>query len=296
MSKNHKKKHTPQHLQVKEYRGAAIDLVVTTSGRFDMLEKCLDSIYQEAQLIPLNLLIIDNGSDPTERQQHSHLFQYHPEKDPMKGVVIFKQDRTSNLLGFPAAANRGAGMGVAPLIMFISDDVVLQPGAVEKVVSTFNEQSVGIVGIKLLFPPNSTDPYRPAGKVQHIGMALNIRADPVHPLVGWSNDNPRVKKVGVRDVFAVTGACYTIRRELFKRAGMFDLAFGRGTFEDTDLCLKVRGLGFRIIVNTDAVAYHYVGASAEKRKEPYPIQQNNLIFKSRWANTPLFFWDEHTLW
>lgn len=87
-----------------------------------------------------------------------------------------------------------------------------------------------------------------------------------------------------------------IRRSLFSKAGGFDLAYGLGTFEDADLCFKVRMLGFRIFVDTEATAYHYVGASAEKKKVGFPLQQNAMIFKSRWNGTPLMLWDEHTYW
>jgi GT2 family glycosyltransferase len=273
---------------------APIDLVITTAGRFDMLEKCLESVYREAQLIPLNVYIFDNASDAAEKQQNIDMFSYHSERDSLGGIKRWKSERVSENIGFAGGANRGARLGNAPLIMFLSDDVILEGGAIEKVISSFKDGGVGIVGIKTLFPLTSTDKFRPAGKIQHIGLALNIRADPIHPLVGWSANHPKAQIT--RDVLAVTGACLTVRRELFQKVGGFDLIYGKGTYEDIDLCLKVRQLGFRIVINADAIGYHHVGASAEKRREPFPLQQNNMIFKSRWANTPLFQWDEWTYW
>jgi GT2 family glycosyltransferase len=294
MSKNYKKKHTPQHLQKKEYRGAPIDVVVTTAGRFDMLEVCLNALYREAQLVPINLYIVDIDTNAEERSKNNHLFVYNSEKDPSKNVLTFGSKRTTTNVGFPLGANTGAKIGNAPLIMFISDDVELHVGTLEKVVKDFDDQSVGVVGIKTLFPLNSGDKNRPAGKVQHVGLALNIQANPIHPLIGWSVDNPRA--CVTRDAWAVTGACFTIRRSLFQKAGGFDLIYGKGTYEDADLCLKVRSFGFRIIVDVSATAYHYVGASVEKRQEGFNLQQNNTIFKSRWANPPYFLWDEHLYW
>ena len=294
MSKNYKKKHTPQHLQKREYRGAPIDIVITTAGRFDVLAACLDAVYREAQLTPVNVYIVDNASDAKERQANAELFVYHPEKDPAKNIMTWGTKRLAQNVGFPGAANEGARIGNAPLIMFLSDDVELHAGALEKIVLDFNDQSVGIVGIKTLFPPTSTDKNRPAGKVQHVGLALNIQANPIHPLIGWSADNPKTCKT--RDAWAVTGACFTIRRSLFEKTKGFDPIYGKGTYEDTDLCLKVRQLGARIIVDTDAVAYHHVGATVAKRQEGFPLQQNNMIFKSRWANTQFFLWDEHLYW
>lgn len=267
-----------------------VDVVITFAGRFDCLTKCLDAVYREAQLVPLSVLILDNGSPADERQNNSDLFIYHPEKDPQKGVIDFRVKRLPKNMGFPIGANEGSKMGRSPLIMFLSDDVELLPGTLEKVVEDFKEESIGIVGIKLLFPPTSTDPTRPAGKVQHVGLALNIRGVPEHPLVGWSANNP--KTCISRDTWAVTGACYTIRRELFNKAGGFDLAYGMGTFEDCDLCLKVRHLGFRIRLDANAMAYHYVGATAEKLRQPFPLQNNLQIFQGRWSPTGLLVYDQ----
>lgn len=273
----------------------AIDVVVTCAGRFDMLEKCLDVVYREAQQIPLTLSVIDIDSPSEERIANSHLFAYQPDKDPAHNVIQFQTKRFTTNVGFPTGANDGARMGKSSLIMILNDDVELSEGSIQKVVDSFKDETVGIVGIKLLFPLNSPDPKaRPAGKIQHIGLALNIRGEPIHPLIGWSPDNPKTR--GNRDVWAVTGACFTIRRELFQKENGFDLIYGKGTFEEVDLCMKVRKRGKRIYLNADAWGYHYVGASVEKRREGFPLQQNLQIFQSRWGQTGLMIWNEWEYW
>ena len=79
-----------------------IDVAVLTAGRFDLLAKCLDSIYREAQLIPLNIHILDNGSDAKERQLHPELFVYQKDKDPLGNVKDFQVKRMASFLHFPA--------------------------------------------------------------------------------------------------------------------------------------------------------------------------------------------------
>lgn len=267
-----------------------MDVVVTTAGRFDMLEKCLVAVYREAQTVPINLYIIDIASPAEERIDNGHLFEYHAENDPNAGINEFKSKRLQTNVGFPAGANEGARMGRSPLIMFLSDDVELQEGVFEKVWKDFDDTGIGIVGIKLLFPLTSTSPIRPAGKVQHVGLSLNIRAEPYHPLLGWSPGHP--KTCVSRDAWAVTGACFTIRRSLFSKAGGFDLAYGKGTFEDVNLCLQVRQMGSRIYIDASAVGYHYTGATVEKKGEGYNLGYNKMIFQSRWSQTQFFAWDE----
>ena len=265
-----------------------VDIVITTAGRFDCLEKCLDAVYREAQDIPLSIYVVDNESVLEERKNNETLFQYHPENDPNKNIIRFEAFRFAKNVGFPRAANQGAKSGHSPIILFVSDDVEIQEGSLQEILNTFKDESVGIVGCRLLFPPNSRS--GPAGKIQHVGISLNIRGEPVHPLIGWSPTHPKTQMS--RDVWATTGACFGIRRQLFNKAGGFDPIFGKGTWEDTDLCMKVRQMGKRVYLNSKAWAYHYTGATVEKRKEGFPLQQNMMIFQSRWQNSGMLVWDE----
>lgn len=283
MSKLRKRKHPHE-------KNSVMDIVITTAGRFDCLEKCLNALYREAQTTPLNIYIADIDSPSEERIQNSHLFQYDSTKDPNRGVINFQSKRFTQNVGFPMGANEGARLGHSPLLMILNDDVELQEGAIHEVERTFLDETVGVVGIKLLFPQGS--PSGPAGKIQHVGLALNIRGEPVHPLIGWSPDHPKTQTS--RDVWAVTGACISIRRSLWAKLKGFDLVYGKGTWEDADLCLRARQLGARIYLNANALGYHYTGASQEKRKESFPLYQNMQTFQARWGQSGLLVWDEPT--
>lgn len=265
---------------------ALLDVVIVTGGRFDMLEKCLDALYREAETLPISIYIVDNYTNVIERDTNKHLLV---RREGSK-VIDFGVGRLSQEMGFPQANNIGFRRGLAPLVMFLNDDVELQPGAIAQVIQTMQDETVGICGIKLMFPLNSTSPIRPAGKVQHVGMALNIRGEPIHPLVGWSADHPLANVS--RDTMMVTGACLTIRRKLFIEVGGFGEEYGMGTFEDVDLCLKVLQRGKRVYVNTKAIGYHYTGSTAEKKKRPFPIGQNRMIFQTKWDSTGFMQWDE----
>jgi GT2 family glycosyltransferase len=264
---------------------AILDVVITTGGRFDMLSKCLDALYLESEKTPLNIYIIDNASPAEERIQNEKLF--FPKEDS-RNVVEFQSKRLQNHVGFPASNNEGARMGSAPLIMFLNDDVELHEGTVQKIVKSLDDPAIGVVGIKLLFSPYRNSPYYPQGKVQHVGLALDIRGDCVHPLSGWSPDNPKTKVS--RDVIGVTGACLTIRRSLFNRVGGFSPEYGEGTWEDVDLCFKARQQGARVWMNCEATGYHYTNATVEKTKRGFPVGQNRLLFQSKWGDSGLMAW------
>lgn len=248
-----------------------VDVVIVTGGRWDFLKECLNALPDN-----VNTILIDNASDAEERISNNALFE---------GV---QSKRLQQPLGYAAANNEGARMGSSPYILFLNDDCILNEGAIDRLMESMKDERVGIVGAKLTFPLTSSHPNRPAGKVQHVGLTLNIRGEVIHPLVGWSPDNP--KTCVSREVWGVTGACLMIRRQLFSRLGGFDVAFGQGTYEDADLCLRTRASGFRIILNANAVGTHYAGATAEKKKVSFPIQYNAMVFKSKWLNSPLMSW------
>lgn len=263
---------------------ALIDIVITTGGRFDMLQKCLDALYTEAEKTPLSIYILDNASPAEERIANEQMFFNREDSS----VVEFRSKRIQQSMGFPASNNEGARMGSAPLIMFLNDDVELHEGAIQKVVDNFKDETIGAIGIKLIFSPYRNHPNYPQGKVQHIGLALDIRGEAIHPLIAWSPDHPKTKIS--RDVIAVTGACLTVRRNLFNRVGGFSVEYGAGTYEDVDLCFKVRQQGQRVWVNCDATGYHYTNATVEKKKVGFPLQQNKLIFQTKWGDSGLMAW------
>lgn len=272
MSRNRKHRASSEKPQV--------DVVIITGGRWDFLKQCLEAL--ENQTVPVNVILLDNATEAEERIQNNDLFE---------GLTT---KRLQQHIGFPGANNEASRMGSAPLILFLNDDCILTENAIEKMLETMKDDSVGVCGAKLLFPISSTNSNRPAGKVQHVGMSLDIRGTVYHPLLGWSADNP--KCCVSRNVFAVTGACFMTRRALFNQIGGFDPSYGAGTYEDVQFSLQVKSLGKRVFVNCEAKGFHYAGATVEKIKIGYPLRENELTFKSRFQGSPYMQWDEYVFY
>ncbi len=266
---------------MKKSKQFTMDIVVLTAGRVDLFEKCIDHILP--QLTPQrNLVIMNNGANTPE---YAKVYSKIPD-------AYIKRSNAN--LGFAAGANMGIKGGDAPLVMFVTDDVFLNPDAIDVLERRMADQSIGICGMKLLFPEGGDDSARPSGKVQHIGMASNIRGEMIHPLIGWSPENP--KCCISQEVLAVTGAAFMIRRDVYRIVGGFDTVYGKGYYEDMDLCFACRAkAGKRVFIDTDSVGVHGVAQTFKVSKEPAPnFQQNMNIFRSRWVSqTP---WSEFNLW
>jgi GT2 family glycosyltransferase len=269
------------------------DVVISTAGRFDMLEKCLDAIYTNATQ-PLTITVVDDATKKEEKIHNKHLFEYQKEKDVHNNVVAFNTVRNEVQLGFGGSYNRGAKNARAEYLTILNDDVVINPDYFDKVLEVMKDETIGIVGARLLFPNNTTKGNRPAGKIQHLGLAMDIRGNVIHPLIGWSADNPKTQIS--REVFAVTGALFTTRSKIFHALRGFDPAYGLGYYEDVHLCLSIRKLGFRVYMDAGIGGTHYTNATSEKNPDAFggQIQQNAMTFRTKWASSGLLGYDSFT--
>ena len=129
------------------------------------------------------------------------------------------------------------------------------------------DPKAGVVGSKLLYPD---------GKIQHIGIAFSGNLVPRHIYRGFP---PNISPAGIsREYQAVTGACLLLRKELFFQIGGMDEIY-KNSYEDLDLCMKVRSLGLRVLYCPDSLVYHFEGMSAGRHVQDY---RNAAFFKARW--------------
>jgi len=137
------------------------------------------------------------------------------------------------------------------------------------------------VGAKLLYPAHMLGIL--AGKVQHAGVARNDEGVPYHPFLGWDADVPDVNTE--REVNAVTGACYLVRRKVWDELGGWDPIFERGVYEDVDFCWQSRKHGYLVQYRPQACLYHYSSASegVDGKHLLYDKRNENLArLMSKW--------------
>lgn len=264
-----------QHKSIKPIKRPVVDIALLTCGVVDIpvFRDCVASIKREMETVDASFQVFFQGVTPENKQPFSEIVY----------TVSNANLRTSTEnMGYPKGANRAIRMGTAPLVLFITDDIILHEGTLKVLIETMKNPEIAVCGLKLLFPKTSTDKNRPAGRVQHIGHGIDLHGEVVHPLMGWRPEN---KKCNVsREVQSVTGAVFMVRRNLFIKAGGFYEGYGRGYFEDVDLCLTLRAMGHRIYIDTNAVADHYTNASMLKINQPIPMTQNRQLLLSRRGN------------
>lgn len=251
---------------------ALMDIIIPVYNRFDLLDECIKSIPEAAQDVSYRIIVVDNGSD----KNSADLFY-----SKLTNVTVI---RNGDNMGFPYACNQGAKRGYSPLLFFLNSDIILGKDSIKTITKDIDIQGVGVVGMKLVFPEMASDLKqdainRPAGKIQHVGIATNIRGEVFHIFLGWSADHPKVNSIN--EVYCVTGAALLTRRNIFTKAGGFWKGYGRGTYEDIDYCITVRNMGYNIIVNPTAEGIHYTGATAERYQLGYNLEENKNAFMKR---------------
>ena len=269
-----------------------VSIIIPVYGRFDLLKKCLDAIPDALGDLSYEVIIIDNASPIEEKGD------FYPKAVlPPNTKVIFN----SKNMGFPAACNKGFKLCSGALLFFLNSDVILNKGSIEILVRAMDSPGVGVAGMKLLFPSEGelseaqlkhSVVQRSPDTIQHVGLFTNIHGDVTHMYLGWRADHPRANKL--RDVFAVTGAAFMTRKQLYKELGGFDEIYGMGTYEEVDFCMKVKEQHLKIIVEPAAVGIHYTGATGEKFQMAFPLNKNRTVFTQRWYNK--LVWSEWQAW
>lgn len=271
--------------QRKLVKHAVVDIALLTCGVVDLpiFRDCVAAIKREMETVESGFQVFFNGVPPENMQAF---------KEIVYTVSNAQVRNSSENTGYPMGANRAIRTGSAPLVLFITDDIILKEGALKVLLETMENKDIGLCGLKLLFPWSSTDKTRPAGRVQHIGHAIDLHGEVTHPLMGWRSENPKCNVS--REVQSVTGAVFMVRRDLFRKAGGFYEGYGRGYYEDVDLCLTLRAMGSHVYIETKAVAEHYTNASMIKINKPIPMTQNRQLLLMRrggqFINDSWSFW------
>ncbi|HVH78797.1 MAG TPA: glycosyltransferase [Stellaceae bacterium] len=149
--------------------------------------------------------------------------------------------------------NRGAQAAKGGFLLFLNDDVeIIDPDWLDALLEQAMRSDVGVVGARLLYPDRT---------VQHAGIFWTPRGGR-HAFRGTSMAEPGYFALSLteRDVLAVTGACYMVRREAFEALGGFDESHTIVN-NDVDFCLRCWERGKSVIYTPHAALIHHEATS-----------------------------------
>jgi GT2 family glycosyltransferase len=227
-------------------RPPLVSVIIPTKERADLLSRCLDGLLAATDYPAVEVLVIDNGS--TERAT-SLLFRKLA-ADPRVRVIAHAAP-----FDWCALNNAGARAARGELLLLLNNDVFVQhPGWLAQMVRHALRPEVGAVGATLLYPD---------GRLQHAGVVLTPPglAGHVERFAPGDAPGPFGSFHAVRSVAAVTGACLLMRRAVFEQVGGLAEGHLPVTFNDVDLCLRIRAAGLRVLMTPHARLTHMESVS-----------------------------------
>lgn len=229
-----------------------LTVIVISTNEAHWLTPCLTSLFQHAGELALDVVVMDNGSSDGTGELVATQF-------PSARVVPCENH------GFGHANNRGLETCDARYALFLNCDTEVLHGTLAGLVGALDSRPrVGIAGTLEVLPDTSVYPtirrFPSAGLA--LAEALSLQRLPFARGLGEIvlDGGAYERETGCEWTI---GASMAIRREALIAAGAWDERFFM-SFEDIDLCRRVRDAGFEIIhLPIVTVMHHVHGGSPE---------------------------------
>ena len=259
----------PGHLRAKaKVQGRPkISLIIPTRDNVSLLKNCIESVERETTYDNYEILIVDNDSADRATVEYlaSNPHRVLPFREP------FNYSRINNF-----AVSRAEG----DFVVLLNDDTeVISGGWLEAMLEHAQRPEVGSVGAKLVYPD---------GRIQHAGVVVGVGGVwapgvATHAHQFYPSDAPgHLGSVArVTNYSAVTAACMMLRRSVFEEVEGFDEENLKVSFNDVDLCLRIRERGYSVVYTPYAELYHHESVSRGYKGDPTEVG----YMRERWGKT-----------
>ncbi len=233
-------------INFKQTLNPKISIIIPTKDKSEILNKCLNSIYQRTTYSNYEIIVIDNGS--VEEDTIKLLNKYKTEHDNFK-IIRLECDFNYSYLN-----NIGIKNADGDYIVLLNNDIeVITDNWLDIMIGYAIQDNVGCVGVKLLYP-NYT--------IQHCGVILGIGGVASHAFVGTGQDSfgyyGRIN--APYNYSAVTAACLMIKKSKFLEVDGLDQNL-KVAFNDVDLNIKILEKGYYNVVLPQVKLIHYESLS-----------------------------------
>jgi len=227
-----------------------LSIVIVTFNSESFLRDCLTSISSQRTSFPFRVIVVDNASVDNS-------IALVEKKFPDVHIIYNRENK-----GFAVANNQGIRCSVGKAVLLLNSDTVLQANALESMFRFLKEHDdVGALGPKML---NSD------GTIQRTGVTFPSIWNILVESLFFDSLFPHSKKFGrhrrvyedpnqVYEVDYLQGSCLLVRRRALEDVGFFDEDYFM-FFEETDLCLRMRMQGWKVMYVPEAAVTHFGGS------------------------------------
>ena len=234
-----------------------LSVIIVNWNAGSLLVEAVSSISRHHQGLVATVIIVDNASIDDSLAQVEALMRL-----PYKLQIV----RNQHNRGFGAACNQGAALTNSKYLLFLNPDTQLFSDSLTKSI-TFMQQpnniGVGICGVNLVDEQgqHTTSAARfPTLKIMAI---KSLCLHKVFPNLFPTHLMTSAELFESNYVDQVIGAFFLIRKNVFDLCNGFDERFFV-YFEDVDLSLRVKKLGYKSYFLYEASAYHKGGGCSNR--------------------------------
>lgn len=211
-----------------------VSIVLVLFNKAELTYLCLKSLLGSIREVGAELIIIDNASSDRTSELLSRI----------RGCkTILNKDN----VGFLRACNQASKLVESEYILFLNNDAITYPGSLGAALRAIESQrDIGAVGgrIELL-----------DGSLQEAGNI--IYSDGTCKGYGRGDLPENGEYMFVRDTDYCSGAFLLTRRDLFEKLSGFDSDFEPAYYEETDYCIRLQKMGYRIVYDPRVRIKHF---------------------------------------
>lgn len=241
-------------------RWPSVSIVIPLHGGEADIERCLEAMTEYPSLLH-EVIVVDNASPDGAADKADELCK----RLPNGRVFRLEENR-----GFAAGCNHGFAFSAGEVVIYLNSDAVMpRSGLIRLVQSLMASGSIAAAGPL----SNSVGHHQLTATTYTSFDTLDCFADEFAQ-----------RQAADTDVDMLVGFCLAVRRQAIEEVGGFDEGFGLGTFEDNDLCYRLRRAGWRLVISQRAFVHHE-GSMTLRRIVPEPgslLAKNHARYLAKW--------------
>jgi GT2 family glycosyltransferase len=230
-----------------------ISIIIVSYNTKDLLQACLQSIFEETKSASFEIIVVDNVSRDGSAAMIEREF-------PGVKLIASKEN-----LGFGPACNLGVATSAGEYIILLNPDTIVHDKALEQLLEFGKAHpEAGLCGGRTLRPSGEVDPSSCWGLPTVWSMlcyATGLSIAFSHSTIFDPESLGRWQRNSVRHVGVITGCLLLASRKVWDQIGGFDERFFMYG-EDVDLSIRAARAGFTPMITPAATITHVVGASS----------------------------------
>ena len=252
-----------------------VSICIVNWNTRDHIDQCLNSIYENAGLIPIEVIVVDNGS--ADNSVDLIIRKY-----PQVRLISNKDNR-----GFGQANNQALHASTGQYCFLLNSDTLLLKGAIDALHHFMEARPEAAVATCKVFQTLSKGevlisyaPTFPTPKSVFLSDFVGLTG--LRQLFPGSRFVQNSLWIGIepereQEVAIVTGACMFVRRTAIDRVGGFDETFFM-YMEETDWCYRFREAGWKVFYTPDASIVHLCEGSSRLRNDRDKLYYDSICY------------------